>query len=214
MNTTEIIKKRYAAAAEPLKKALALRGYDAYFCADRDEARKLALSLIETGSSVSWGGSMSVVDCGIIDALKLGDYTLFDRDSAKTPDERTEITKKAYFADWYLASVNALSEDGTMINVDGMCNRISAIAFGPKRVILVVGMNKLCPDAESARARARSTAAPANATRLSTATPCAADGVCHNCNSPACICSQIVEMRRSREPGRISVILVGESLGL
>lgn len=214
MNTAEIIKKRYALAAEPVKKALTARGYDAYFCADRDEARELALSLIEKGSSVSWGGSMTLADCGITEALKCGDYVLYDRDSARTPDERTEITKKAFFADWYLSSVNALCEDGTMINIDGMCNRISAIAFGPKRVILVVGMNKLCPDVDSALARARSFAAPANAARLSTDTPCAKDGVCHNCLSPACICSQIVEMRRSREKGRISVILVGESLGL
>ena len=214
MDKKDILKRRYASAADTVIKNLEKRGYDALYCENKNSAREAVLSKMPAGSSISFGGSLTILECGILDAIKQGDYVVYDRDSAKTPEERTEITKQAFFADYYLSSVNAISEDGVMINIDGMCNRIAAIAFGPKKVILVVSMDKLCRDTASARQRARSKAAPENATRLSTDTPCQKDGVCHDCLSPACICSQIVEMRRSREKGRITVVLVGESLGL
>lgn len=214
MNTFDILKTRYEKQAQVVIEALKKRGFDALYCEDKQSAKKAVLSMIEKGSSVSWGGSMSVAESGIFEELKAGDYVLYDRDSAKDAAERTEITKQAFFADYYLSSVNAISEDGVMINIDGMCNRIAAIAFGPKKVILLVSMEKVCRDAATARIRARTVAAPENAIRLNTDTPCTKDGVCHDCLSPACICSQIVEMRRSREKGRITVVLVGEKMGL
>lgn len=214
MNTENILLARYEKLSETVIKALKSRGYDAIYCKDKKGARQAVLNMIEKGSSVSWGGSLSVAESGILDELKNGDYTVYDRDSAKTPDERTAITKQAFFADYYLSSVNAISEDGVIINIDGMCNRIAAIAFGPKKVVLLVSMNKVCRDADAARKRARSVAAPENATRLNTNAPCTVDGVCHDCLSPSCICSQIVEMRRSREKGRITVVLCGEQMGL
>lgn len=214
MNSKEILANRYEKAANTVIKNLEKRGFDALYCADAKAAKTTVLNMIPSGNSVSFGGSVTVAETGILDELRKGDYVLYDRDTAKSPEERTEITKKAFFADYYLSSVNAISEDGIMINIDGMCNRIAAIAYGPKKVILIVSMDKLCRDTESARARARSFAAPANASRLNTDTPCNKDGVCRDCLSPACICSQIVEIRRSREEGRITVVLVGESLGL
>lgn len=214
MLSKNIISARYKKAADTVISALEKRGYDAFYCADISSARERILSMIPKGSSISWGGSVSMEESGVLPAVREGDYVVYDRDTATSPEERTEITKQAFFADYYLSSVNAITEDGIMVNIDGMCNRIAAIAFGPKKVVLLVSMDKLCRDLPSARARARSFAAPANAARLGTDTPCTRDGVCHDCLSPACICSQIVEMRRSREKGRITVVLVGESLGL
>lgn len=214
MNSKEILHKRYAAMAPSVLKALSIRGYEAYFTKNKEDAARLLLELIPKENSVSFGGSLTLAECNIPSLLKQSGYRVIDRDDAKTPEERVKLTKDALFCDTYLSSVNAMTEDGIMVNIDGMCNRIAAIAFGPESVILVVGMNKICRDTDAALSRARNFAAPANAARLSTDTPCAKTGVCHDCNSPACICSQIVTMRNCRQKGRIKVVLVGEDLGL
>ena len=214
MATNDIICKTYETMSSTVIKALESRGYEAYFCPDRNAAREKTLELIEKGSSVSCGGSRTLVDCGIIKALSEGDYTVVDRNNAKTAEEKDNILRAALTVDTYLSSVNAMTEDGIMINIDGNGNRIAAIAYGPKNVILDVGMNKICHDTKEAHKRAKHFAAPANAIRLSTDTPCAKTGICHDCKSPACICCQTVEMRFCREKGRIKVLLVGEPLGL
>ncbi len=214
MTSKTIIANRYSLMANKVINALNSRGYTAMYCETAADAARTALSFIPEGTSVSWGGSLTIEESGLIELLKNGNYNVLDRADAKTPEQRAEITRSALTCDTFLSSVNALSEDGIIINIDGMCNRIAAIAYGPKSVILMVGMNKICKDVAAARSRARNFAAPNNAVRLSTDTPCAKDGMCHDCNSPACICSQIVEMRRSREKDRIKVILVGETLGL
>ena len=128
-------------------------------------------------------------------------------------DEAQRIYREAFSADYYLSSVNAISEDGVIVNIDGNGNRVAAITFGPKKVILVVGLNKVTQDVESALARARSTASPINAARFDIKTPCRADGTCHNCNSPESICNYIHFMRNSHPAGRHTVVLVGEDLG-
>ena len=120
---------------------------------------------------------------------------------------------EAFSADFYLSSVNAISEDGVIVNIDGNGNRVAAITFGPKKVILVVGLNKVTQDVQSALARARSTASPINAARFDIKTPCQIDGICHNCNSPESICNYIHFMRNSHPAGRHTVVLVGEDLG-
>lgn len=209
-----IVKARYRALAPAVKAALERRGYEAYVCEDAAQAAEQVLSLIPRGSSVSWGGSLTLEALGIAKKLREAGYPLLDRDSAKTNEERQEIQRRALTCGTFLSSVNALSEDGTMFNIDGTGNRIAPIAYGPEQVVLVVGMNKVCRDAKAAKERARTVAAPANGMRLATDTPCAKTGSCADCNSPACICSQIVEMRRNRVPGRIKVVLVCESLGL
>lgn len=195
---------------ESLKK----RGFEPYFCETAGDAVKLVLSLVDTESSVSWGGSLTLEETGIIRAVKEKGCRVIDRAAASSPEEKEKLLRQAFFCDWYLSGINAVSEDGIMVNIDGIGNRVAAIAFGPKHVILVAGMNKVVRDGEAARQRAWKTAAPANAVRLNTNTPCAKTGCCQECLSPDCICGQIVEMRKNRIPGRIRVILINQDLGL
>ena len=206
----ENIVKRNTLLAQKVIKGLESRNMKGYFAADKDEALKLALSLIPEKSSVSMGGAMSAHEIGLVDALKNGDYNFIDRDA--TEDKRGAMLA-AYDADYFLSSANAITEDGVMINIDGNSNRVSAIAQGPKHVIFIVGMNKVCPDADSAMKRARNVAAPINAQRFGLSTPCAKTGACMDCKSPDTICCQFLITRFSRHADRIHVILVNENLG-
>ena len=150
---------------------------------------------------------------GLIQALHDSNaYKLYARDKATDREAVSEIYVKAFTADYFLSSANAISEDGVIVNIDGNGNRVAAITFGPKNVIFVIGINKVCQDAEAALKRARSTAAPINSARFNLNTPCAIDGTCHNCNSADCICNHIHFLRNSPK-GRHSVIIVGEELG-
>ena len=193
--------------------ALKKHGFDAFWCATKEDACKKAMELIQEGSSVSWGGCASVEECGILDSLRQGSYTLIDRDTAKNPEERADLMRRAFFADWYLAGTNALSEDGQLVNVDGNGNRVAAMAYGPKNVLVVAGVNKIVKSAEDALVRARTVASPINAQRFGLKTPCSVTGACSNCDSPDCICNIIVTTRHSKPAGRIKVLLVGEFLG-
>ena len=154
----------------------------------------------------------SVVLCYLI-AMLLCTLKVWDRDKVETPEEKQEMYLRAFQADYYLSSANAITEDGVIVNIDGNGNRVAAITWGPQHVIFVVGMNKVAQDPEAALKRARSTAAPINAARFDIQTPCQLDGQCHNCNSPQSICNYIHFLRNSSKPGRIIVILVGENLG-
>lgn len=195
-------------------KALQRRHFDAYYCATAEEARKQVNELIEDGSSVTWGGTMTVRDLQIPDMLRQrGTLDVWDRDLVETPEEKLEMYHRAFHADYYLSSANAISEDGVIVNIDGNGNRVAAITWGPKHVIFVVGMNKVAQDVEAALKRARSTASPINAARFDIQTPCQLDGQCHNCNSPQSICNFVHFTRNSSKPGRIIVVLVGDSLG-
>ena len=170
--------------------------------------------LIPDGSSVTWGGTMTVRDLEIPQMLReRGTIDVWDRDLVETPEEKQEMYLRAFRADYYLSSANAISEDGVIVNIDGNGNRVAAITWGPQHVIFVVGMNKVAQDPEAALKRARSTASPINAARFDIQTPCQLDGQCHNCNSPQSICNYIHFLRNSSKPGRIIVILVGENLG-
>lgn len=199
--------------AQKMIKNLERRNIEACYCTSANDVVAKVLSMIPEGSSISWGGSMTIRDMGLTKALHdAGQYNLLDRDLAKDRDEAHEIYRQAFFADFYLSSANAISEDGVIVNIDGNGNRVAAITFGPKRVILVVGMNKVVQNVDAAVARARSTASPINAARFDIKTPCQVDGICHNCNSPESICNFFQIIRNSR-PGRITVVLVGEDLG-
>lgn len=186
---------------------------EGFYAATKEEALEKALKLIEDGSSVAWGGSMSIGEIGLKDKLKAGNYTVYDRESCKDPTEKRKIELSTYDTDYFLTSTNAITEDGVMVNVDGMANRISAIAFGPRNVIMVVGMNKAVKSVEDAVSRARSEAAPINAQRFDIDTPCCKSGMCFDCKSPDTICCQILVTRFSKIPKRIKVILVNEDLG-
>jgi len=206
--------KRSGLLAPRLIRALQSRNFDAFYCKTAAEAAEKALSLIPEGSTVSWGGSETIREIGLLDRVRRGNYKVIDRAEAATPEERTERMRRALLCDVFLTSFNAVSEDGVLVNVDGVGNRVAAIAFGPKSVVAVVGMNKVCKTPEDAERRARTYAAPVNAARLSLkGTPCTATGACENCRAGECICSYIVKTRMCKVPGRIKVVLVGEPLG-
>lgn len=200
--------------AQKLIKNLNMRHYDAYYCPTAKDALRKALEIIPKGCSISWGGSMSIRDMGLTEALKKGDYAVFDRDDVTTQEDKMRIYRKAFECDFYLSGVNAISEDGVIINIDGNGNRVGAITFGPEHVLLVVSLNKVCQDVDAAIKRARSTAAPMNMARFDrNQTPCKIDGTCHNCKSPDSICNYISIMRMSHPAKRHIVLLVGEDLG-
>ena len=199
--------------AQTIIKNLKVRHIEGYYCASAQEAVQKVSDLIEDGSSVTWGGTMTVRDLGIPDFLKKrGTLNVLDRDLVKTPQEKQDMYLKAFSADVYLSSANAISEDGVIVNIDGNGNRVAAITWGPKKVIFVIGLNKVAQTVQDALARARSTASPTNAARFDIKTPCQIDGVCHNCNSPESICNYVHFLRNSPH-GRHTVVLVGESLG-
>ena len=199
---------------EKLIKNLNRRHIEAHYCPTSQEAVNKVLELIADGSSVTWGGSMTVRDMGIPQALKeRGTLEVLDRDVVEGAEEKQQMYLRAFTADVYLSSANAISEDGVIVNIDGNGNRVAAITWGPKKVIFIIGLNKVAQNVEAAIARARSTASPINAQRFDINTPCKVDGVCHNCNSAESICSYIHLLRISRTAGRHVVVLVGEDLG-
>ena len=202
--------KRNELLAQKVIKGLNSRNMTGYYAADREEALKTALSLIPEGSSVTMGGGMSIHEIGLSQALKEGNWHFIDRD--QIADKRAAMLA-AYDADVFLSSVNAMTEDGILVNIDGNANRVSAIAQGPKKVLFIVGMNKVCDDIDGAMKRAWNVAAPSNAQRFGLSTPCAKTGSCMNCKSPDTICCQFLITRFSRHPGRIHVILVNDFLG-
>lgn len=207
--------KRNALLAEKLVGNLKQRHYEAFFCPTAQEAVEKITGMIPEGSSVTWGGSMTIRDMGLTKALhnKEG-LDIWDRDLAPSREEAQEIYRRAFYADYYLSSVNAMSEDGEIVNIDGNGNRVAAITFGPKRVILVVGINKVAQNLDAAISRARSLAAPVNMMRFAELnTPCKNDGMCHDCKSPDSICNYIQIMRNSHPVGRHIVVIVGEELG-
>ena len=199
--------------ATTLIKNLHRRHIEAFYCATGAEAVRKVSELIEDGNSVTWGGTMTVRDLGIPDFLRSrGTLEVLDRDLAETPEKKQDIYLKAFSADVYLTSANAISEDGVIVNIDGNGNRVAAITWGPKKVIFVIGLNKVAQSVEAALSRARGTASPVNAARFDIKTPCQVDGACHNCNSADSICNYVHFLRNSPK-GRHVVVLVGENLG-
>lgn len=208
------IEERNQKLAQELIKQLNRRHIEAFYCPTGEEAVKKVSELITDGSTVTWGGTATVRDLGIPAMLKnRGTLQVLDRDEVETPEEKQEMYLKAFSADVYLTSANAISEDGVIVNIDGNGNRIAAISWGPKRVIFVIGLNKVAQTVEAALARARGIASPINSQRFEMNTPCKLDGKCHNCNSPESICSYVHFLRNSRGGGRHIVVLVGENLG-
>lgn len=210
MTTKELRNERLA---QTIIKNLKRRHIEGFYCPTGADAVNKVVELIEDGSSVTWGGTMTVRDLGIPEALKRrGTLEVIDRDLATTAEEKQSMYLRAFSADVYLSSANAISEDGVIVNIDGNGNRVAAITWGPKKVIFVIGMNKVAQTVEAALARARSTASPVNAARFDIKTPCQTDGVCHNCNSADSICNYVHFLRNSPR-GRHQVVLVGEDLG-
>ena len=195
--------------AQAVIKGLQSRNMSGYYAASREDAVKQALELIGEGSTVTMGGCQSAHEIGLIKALEDGNYNYIDR--AKLSPR--EGLMAAYDSDVFLSSANAITSDGIMVNIDGNSNRVSCIAQGPRKVVFIVGMNKVCSDLDEAMKRARNVAAPANAQRFDVKTPCKETGKCFDCKSPDTICCQFLITRYSRHAGRIHVILVNDTLG-
>ena len=202
--------KRNDKLAEKIIAGLASRNMSGYYVHSKEEALNKALALIPEGSSVTKGGSMSVLEIGLDKALREGNYSYCDRDAAA---DKRAAELFAYSADVYLGSTNAITEDGVLINIDGNSNRVSAYAYGPKKLILIVGMNKVAVDVDAAMKRARNEAATSNVQRFGLNTPCSKTGACIDCKSPDTICCQFLITRFSRHKDRIHVILVNDNLG-
>ena len=205
----ENMKKRNERLTQTVIKGLQSRNMTGYYAEDKEAALKQALELIEENSTISMGGCMSAHEIGLVQALQEGNYQYLDRSKM----EPREGLLAAYDSDVFLSSANAMTSDGILVNIDGNSNRVSCIAQGPKKVIFIVGMNKVCDDLDSAMKRARNVAAPANAQRFEVKTPCKETGKCFDCKSPDTICCQFLITRYSRHTGRIHVILVNDHLG-
>lgn len=206
-------KEFYEKQATTIIKNLEKRNMEGYYCPDAASAVEKALSLMPEGSVVTWGGSMTLSEIGLMDALKQRNYSLLDRTTATTIEEKRELYSKATLADYYLMSTNAITLDGQLVNIDGAGNRVACLIHGPEHVIILAGMNKVATDVDAAMKRVRNISAPPNTVRLNCKTPCAVTGICGDCLSPETICCQEVVTRYSRIANRIKVILIGEEYG-
>ena len=200
--------------AETMIQNLAKRNMEGYFAATREEAVQLIMDkFLKAGKTVCFGGSMSLTESGLMDAIRESDCILYDRNTAKTPEAMKEMKAKMINSDYFLMSTNAITVEGELVNIDGVSNRVSYLCYGPENVIILVGMNKVVTSVEDGVHRVRDIASPPNTVRLNKNTPCAKTGRCGDCYSDDCICSQIVITRRSGTKNRIKVVLVAEELG-
>lgn len=204
----------YENQANTIIENLKKRQIEGYYCPTCTDAVKKAMELVPANSSVTFGGSMTLTESGVMPALQSReDITFYDRSKASTPEEIQKIYRQAFSCDYYFMSTNAITLDGELVNIDGNGNRVAALVFGPSNVIIICGMNKVSVNTEEAIARVRNIAAPPNCNRLGRKTPCSVTGVCGDCLSPDCVCNHTVITRRSGAKGRIKVLLVGEELG-
>lgn len=208
-------KMRYDKAGPKVAEALNKRHFDAYYFSTREEAIAKVMELIPEDDVVSWGGATTVDELGIKGLLAERGQKVIDRDTAKDMDERMALMRKALTCDTFLMSSNAITEDGQLFNIDGNGNRVAALCFGPKSVIVVAGMNKVVADEQTAYSYVRNTCSPAVVQRFPDyKTPCNATGLCADCTGPDSCCAYMVATRVSRPAKKIKVILIGEHLGL
>ena len=206
-------KAYYSLRGKRLVAELEKRHFEAYYCDDKEQALRKALELIPLKSKVGWGGATSADQIGLLHALRTGDFDVIDRDKATSPAERNRLMRECLMTDIFISGANALSVDGQMVNIDGIGNRVAAIVYGPEKVLIIAGMNKVEDSLEAAVQRARTVAAPINKQRFPAVTGCAVSGVCTDCKAEGCICNQILITRNCKPAGRIMIILVGEELG-
>ena len=214
VNMKSFTEERYSKLGPKVADALKSRSFDAWYFDEPADAAEKIISLIPKDHQVSWGGSMSLVSLGIQERLAAGGYNLLDRDKADTAEARADLMRRALLCDTYLCGTNAVSEDGQLVNIDGYGNRVAAMIFGPKQVIVAAGMNKVAKTLKDAVVRARTIAATANIQRFpSLKPPCSLTGSCADCLSADTICSFFVTTRFCKPAGRIKVILIGKDLG-
>lgn len=207
-------KERYDKLGQSVVKALQSRHFEACYCPDIESAKAQLLAWVPEGDTVSWGGSQTLAELGAQQLLYARGQRVIDRDTASTPEERDALMRAALTCDTFLMSSNAITEDGQLVNMDGGGNRVAALVFGPRSVIVIAGMNKVVRDLPAAITRVRCTAAPTNAQRFSVNTPCKVTGECADCKREDCICASMVITRLCKPVGKVKVILVGETLGM
>lgn len=205
-----VIEKRIEKTIKNLEK----NNMKGYFVENEQEALEKIQDLMNKGEVVAVGGSMTLSEIGVIDLIRNGDYEFLDRYAQGLDEEgRHEIFRKSFFADSYLVSSNAITQQGELYNIDGTGNRVAAMLYGPKKVIVVVGINKLTVDLEEAIKRVKSIASPANNIRLEKTNPCTKTGYCSECTSPNRICNEYTVIKRQGVADRIHVIIVNKELG-
>jgi hypothetical protein len=199
---------------QQVAETLGKRNFEAIVVANRDEAVKAALGLIPEGATVGLGGSTTVQEIGLLDALREGGYKLCDQyEAGISKEENYRRRKRGAASEVFVTGTNAIAKEGALVNIDGMGNRVAALTFGPEKVIVVVGRNKICDDIHKALDRVQNYVAPKNAKRFGVDTPCVKTGKCEDCSSPQRICNIYSIIRRQSAPGRFHVILVDEDLG-
>lgn len=203
----------FETTAKTIIRNLETRNMEGYFFESSKDAVKAILEMMPTKSTVTWGGSETFKETGMLDALKQNDYELIDRSTAQTDEERRAQYGQMVMADYFFMSSNAVTLNGELINIDGNSNRVGLLVHGPRHVMILVGMNKITADVESGIKRVRTYACPPNAKRLQKSTPCGVLGKCGECLSAECMCNNIVITRRSGHTGRIKVFFIAEELG-
>lgn len=203
---------------EVVKQNLEKNNFEAFITQTAEEAKQLALDTIIpplAAKSVSWGGSVSFIETGLFHELRgredLEVLNTFDK--KLEPKEMMALRRKSLMVDLFITSSNAITEDGQLVNLDMVGNRVAAIMWGPKHVLLIIGRNKICPDIEDAMFRVKNYAAPVNTMRLDKKTPCRKTGTCHDCSSPDRICNYWTITEKCFEKKRIKIILVNQDLG-
>lgn len=213
MKTVEIIKAANKLKIDTVVKNLEKRRFQAYYCETKEEANALILSMIHDKSIVAWGGSVTINSLGIKEKLTERNVKIIDPFSTREPVEALELRRQSLMSDYFLMSANAITMNGELVNIDANGNRVAALCFGPKKIIIVTGANKLARGLDDALERAKLYAAVPNNVRLARKTPCTTTGNCSDCLADDCICCNIVTTRFCYIPGRIHVILVNENIG-
>lgn len=203
----------YETLANTIIKNLSKRNIEGFYCSSSESAVSLAMDIIGENSTVSFGGSATLKETGLLDILKNSSNQVIEPFSAKTLEEKRQFYLNCVTSNYFLMSSNAITIDGELINIDGNGNRVACLIHGPEHVLLLIGMNKVVPDVDTGISRVQNTASPINAVSLNKKTPCGLTGHCGNCHSADCMCCQVVITRHSRHNGRIKVILIGEELG-
>ena len=207
-------KQAWKTLADQMIKNFEKRNIEAFYCEDGVSATALAMELMKDNTSVSYGGSETIKEIGLLDAVRnRPSLSLIERTGLVTPADQKQHFLKCMASDYFLMSSNAITIDGELVNIDGNGNRLACLIHGPEHVLVFAGMNKVTADVDSGIKRIRNVAAPRNAVRLDTKTPCHVTGHCGDCQAESCMCCQVVVTRHSRHTGRIKVILIGEELG-
>lgn len=213
-NGTPAVKRLGRLLAEQTIKALQSRNMNGLYFGTKEEAAQAVMDMIPEGSSVGFGGSVTLHELGLYERILKGPYQSFNRfDSTLTGPQRLEVQRHALLADVFLSGTNAITSDGRLINIDGTGNRVAALLFGPRRVIVACGVNKIVHGLESAISRVKEHACPLNGDRLGLKTPCSLTGSCHECHHEQRMCNLLTIIEGQKDPGRFTVVFVGENLG-